>query len=73
MDTMEVVRINGAFRPLWELFRAHGSFRVMYAMADLLRIATIEPPRPVLPLSLDIRRHVEAALQALSDAGFLDP
>src|SRR5688500_20336430 len=57
-DRSEAARINDAFQPLWGLFRAFGSFRVMYAMADLLGLARIEPPRTILPLSQEARSPV---------------
>jgi 4-hydroxy-tetrahydrodipicolinate synthase len=59
-------RINAAFEPLWNLFKAHGSFRVMYLIADLLGISKIEPPRPILPLGGKTRGQVETALKALN-------
>jgi len=58
-----------AFQPLWDLFRAFGSFRVMYVMADVLKFAIIEPPRPILPLSPEVHDRVEAALEILWSAG----
>jgi len=64
----EVLRINEAFRPLWDLFKASGSFRVMYAMADVLGLARIEPPRPVLPLPRETYGRVEEALQSLESS-----
>jgi 4-hydroxy-tetrahydrodipicolinate synthase len=64
-DEAEAGRINAAFQPLWELFRSFGSFRVMYAIASLLGLATIEPPRPVLPIGSKAKRQVAAALNAL--------
>jgi 4-hydroxy-tetrahydrodipicolinate synthase len=63
----ESENINAAFEPLWSLFKAHGSFRVMYLIADLLGLTKIEPPRPILPLGEDARAQVEAALKALND------
>jgi 4-hydroxy-tetrahydrodipicolinate synthase len=66
-DRMEVTRINDAFQPLWGLFRAFGSFRVMYVMADVLGLAKIKPPRPILPLSREIRHKVEDALENLKE------
>lgn len=72
-DRAEAARINDAFRPLWELFRAFGSFRVMYVMADLLGLAKIEPPRPILPLSQEVRSRVEGALRNLKRIGGLTP
>ncbi len=58
----ESERINAAFEPLWELFKTFGSFRVMYVIADLLGLAKIEPPRPILPLAAEIHGQVENAL-----------
>jgi 4-hydroxy-tetrahydrodipicolinate synthase len=50
------------------MFRAFGSFRVMYMMADVLGLARIEPPRPVLPLPQEVYGRVERALQNVQDA-----
>ncbi|WP_343315665.1 dihydrodipicolinate synthase family protein [Brucella sp. BE17] len=61
----EAERINLAFQPLWELFKRFGSFRVMYVIADLLGLAQIEPPRPILPLAPPVRAKVEQALESL--------
>jgi 4-hydroxy-tetrahydrodipicolinate synthase len=65
----EVLRINDAFQPLWDLFRAFGSFRVMYMMAKVLGLARIEPPRPILALPQEVHGRIERALQNLKDAG----
>ena len=64
-NKVEAERINAAFEPLWDLFRTYGSFRVMYVIADLLGLAKIEPPRPILPLAAEARSQVEAALNQL--------
>ncbi|MFD2651252.1 dihydrodipicolinate synthase family protein [Brucella rhizosphaerae] len=64
-NKVEAGRINTAFEPLWDLFRTYGSFRVMYVIADLLGLAKIEPPRPILPLAAEARSQVEAALNQL--------
>jgi 4-hydroxy-tetrahydrodipicolinate synthase len=58
-------RLDAAFGPLWQLFREFGSFRVMYAIADLLDGDGLEPLRPVLPLEPAARERVQAALAAL--------
>lgn len=60
-------RMDRAFQPLWALFRQFGSFRVMYALAELLDDDGIAPLRPVLPLAGDDRRKVESALRQLAD------
>jgi 4-hydroxy-tetrahydrodipicolinate synthase len=69
----EVLRINASFQPLWDLFRASGSFRVMYVMADVLGLARIEPPRPILPLPQETYSRVEEALQSLKSVGSFTP
>ncbi|OYR13478.1 dihydrodipicolinate synthase family protein [Brucella thiophenivorans] len=63
----EAERINEAFEPLWSLFKTYGSFRVMYVIADLLGLAKVEPPRPILQLGEEAQRQVEAALNALAE------
>lgn len=68
-NAAEVARIDAAFEPLWALFRAFGSFRVMYVLADVLGLGTLAPPRPVLPLSDRERGRVEVAVQGLSSIG----
>lgn len=68
-DTTEATRIDGLFSPLWDLFRAHGSLRVVYAAAGLLGLTTALPPRPLLPLGPDILPQVEAAIAAFGGQG----
>jgi 4-hydroxy-tetrahydrodipicolinate synthase len=64
-DRHEVDRLDGAFRPLWDMFRELGSLRVMYAAAELLGLSDLPPPRPILPLSAPHRKRVASALDAL--------
>jgi len=66
-DPEEAAGIDRAFEPLWATFREFGSFRVMYALANLLGEEEIEPLRPVLPLAADGRRKVRSALSHLDD------
>nr|WP_310014915.1 dihydrodipicolinate synthase family protein [Brucella pseudogrignonensis] len=66
-DRAEAERINSAFEPLWSLFKTYGSFRVMYVIAELLSLAKIEPPRPILPLTTEVRGQIETALKALEE------
>ncbi|MFT3724557.1 MAG: dihydrodipicolinate synthase family protein [Hyphomonadaceae bacterium] len=58
----ETARLNQAFQPLWTLFRLHGGFRVMYAIANILDLCRVAPPRPILPLSQSEIAKVESAL-----------
>ena len=65
-DAAEARRLDAAMRPLWDLFKAHSSLRVVYAAAEALGICRAEPPRPVLPLSGEIRDRVAAVVAGLS-------
>ena len=65
-DAAEARRLDAAMRPLWDLFRAHSSLRVVYAAAEALGICRAEPPRPVLPLSAEIRSEVARVVAALA-------
>lgn len=67
-DRTEAARLDAVFVPLWQLFKAHGSLRVMYAAANLLGLSAAMPPRPVLPLGSEILPAVEAAIAALPEA-----
>lgn len=64
-DAAEARRLNAALAPLWSLFKAHSSLRVMYAAADMLGLCCGEPPRPILPLQGAARAEVADALAAL--------
>lgn len=67
----EAEKVNSAFQPLWQLFQAHGSFRVMYALGSLLGLFEAVPPRPVLPISDAAKAQVEAALAHLASVAGL--
>ena len=58
----DTARLNEAFQPLWALFRQHGGFRVMYAIANILDLCRVAPPRPILPLPQSEIAKVESAL-----------
>ncbi len=64
-DAPEVARLDALFQPLWQLFKAHGSLRVVYAAAGLLGITTAQPPRPLLPPGPEVMPAIEAAIAAL--------
>lgn len=67
-DATKAARIDRAFGPLWALFREFGSFRVMFAMAEILGLGGTRPPRPILPLEPACRGRVEVALRPLREA-----
>lgn len=58
--------IDVAFKPLWTLFRAHGSLRIMYAIADSLSLDVGAPPLPLLRVGTGIATELEAALDQLA-------
>ncbi len=64
-EASEARRMNEAFQPLWTLFQEFGSFRVMYAIANLQGLTEAQPPRPILPLSAEVRGRVEMALESV--------
>lgn len=64
-DACEVERLDQAFQPLWRLFKEFGSFRVMYAIADVLGLCRAAPPRPILPLPPSDMPRVKDALDRI--------
>ncbi len=64
-DVAESRRLDALFAPLWDLFKTHGSLRVVYAAAGLLGLTDALPPRPILPLSSDLLPAIETAIGGL--------
>ncbi|WP_430913941.1 dihydrodipicolinate synthase family protein [Methylobacterium sp. sgz302541] len=64
-DAEEARRLDARLGPLWDLFRAHSSLRVIYACADLLGLCRAEPPLPILPLPPEMRGRVAEVLERL--------
>ena len=58
--------LNAALEPLWALFKAHSSLRVVYALADILGLCRAEPPRPIRPLPPEVRTEIAGTLRGLS-------
>jgi dihydrodipicolinate synthase/N-acetylneuraminate lyase len=50
--------LSKRLEPVWALFRAHGSYRVMHTLAARRGIPGAAPPRPVLPLAGEVAREV---------------
>lgn len=61
-DREAVLAADAAFEPLWSLFRAHGSLRVMYLIAEQLGLRPGAPPLPIQPLPTSIGEAVAEAL-----------
>ncbi|WP_127088244.1 dihydrodipicolinate synthase family protein [Aquabacter cavernae] len=58
--------LDAAFAPLWSLFRAHGSLRVMYVVAERLGLSVGDPPLPLRRPDASVAQEVEAALERLA-------
>ncbi|WP_279483800.1 dihydrodipicolinate synthase family protein [Aureimonas sp. SK2] len=59
----EARRFDAALAHLWDMFKAYGSLRVMYALLDLMGLSSAKPPLPVRGLGSDARRQVADALE----------
>lgn len=65
-DFAEVDRMNGIFKPLWDLCIKLGTVRVIYGIANALDLFDGDPPLPISPLSVEDRQRVMAAVERLS-------
>jgi 4-hydroxy-tetrahydrodipicolinate synthase len=65
-DREATTAADADFGPLWELFRTHGSLRVMYLIADQLGLRPGQPPLPIQPLDALAGKAVVKAMAALS-------
>ncbi|ELY4609217.1 dihydrodipicolinate synthase family protein [Cronobacter turicensis] len=62
-DEAQAAALNGAFEPLWTLFRRHGSLRVIAAAAELSgRVAAPCLPEPLLSLQGEARAQLQTVL-----------
>ncbi len=61
-DTAGAGAINDQLAPLWALFAEHGGIRVVYAIANSLGLTEAQPPRPILPLTPEVRAHIDAQI-----------
>ena len=64
-DHTEAHRIDATLAPVWELFKTFSSLRVVYAIAELLKICSAEPPRPIKPLSAAAKGQLAGVLDRL--------
>lgn len=64
-DRIGTARWQERFRPMWDLFKAHGSLRVVHAAARIMALTDAQPPRPILPLPDKVLPQLELAIHAL--------
>jgi 4-hydroxy-tetrahydrodipicolinate synthase len=67
-DAVRARALDATLRPVWDLFTAYTSLRVVHAMAGLLGLGTAAPPRPILPLDDAALRRVSEVLRGLETA-----
>ncbi|MCJ2086618.1 dihydrodipicolinate synthase family protein [Methylobacterium sp. E-005] len=58
--------LNAELEPLWALFKAHSSLRVVYALAGILGLCRAEPPRPIRPLAPEVQAEIAGMQHVLS-------
>ncbi|PZX19842.1 4-hydroxy-tetrahydrodipicolinate synthase [Palleronia aestuarii] len=66
-DAATVHEIDARLGSTWDLFRQHGSLRVVYAMARMLDLTKAEPPRPILPLPTEEEPRIRAAMAEIDE------
>ena len=72
-DIARALAISESFSPLWDLFDAHGSYRVVSALAEELGLVGGDNlPRPVLGLDERSRDRVRESVRALRAADLVD-
>ncbi|EJT04865.1 dihydrodipicolinate synthase family protein [Rhizobium sp. CCGE 510] len=64
-DRAETHRLDGLLQPLWKTFKDFGSIRVVYTLVDVLSLAQVQLPRPLLPLVPMDRQRVLDAVEPL--------
>jgi 4-hydroxy-tetrahydrodipicolinate synthase len=64
-DAEEARRIDRRMAPLWALFKAHSSLRIVAGLAEDLGIARAVLPRPILPLPEPVRAQVLATVREM--------
>jgi 4-hydroxy-tetrahydrodipicolinate synthase len=64
-DTDKLTALNAELSPLWTLFDAHGSIRVIYEIVDMVGLGDVKLPAPLLPLDADARNEIEQALNSI--------
>lgn len=64
-DAARARELDAAMTPLWDLFRAHSSLRIVYALVESLGLAPAVPPRPILPLPEPVRAEALATVRAM--------
>ncbi|MEM9732207.1 MAG: dihydrodipicolinate synthase family protein [Pseudomonadota bacterium] len=67
-DPAQLAAVNESLAPLWALFNAHGSIRVIYEVVNSSGLGPYAPLPPQQPLPQDVRGQIELALDAVKQA-----
>jgi 4-hydroxy-tetrahydrodipicolinate synthase len=57
--------LNAELEPLWALFRAHSSLRVVYALTEILGLCRTDPPLPIRPLPPEVVAEIAGTLRGM--------
>ena len=57
--------INDQLGPLWDLFNTHGSIRIIYEIVSMVGLGDVQLPRPLLPMTPQVKAEIEAALDPI--------
>jgi len=69
-DHHTLQQIDEALAPLWTVFDAYGSIRVMYEATGMLGLGSVQLPKPLLPLESSACREIESALHSVAALDF---
>ncbi|WP_411837107.1 dihydrodipicolinate synthase family protein [Paracoccus sp. ME4] len=64
-DAASTRQAEERFQPLWDLFRRHGSLRVIHTAARLMDLTETDPQHPVLPLPDRELSALRSAIRAM--------
>ena len=64
-DVERARALDAAMAPLWDLFKAHSSLRIVHGLAGDLGLVRAVPPRPILPLPEPVRAQALATVRAM--------
>ena len=65
-DHQRLDQIDKTLAPLWSVFDAYGSIRVMYEATGMLGLGSVQLPKPLLPLGPAACEEIESVLSSIA-------